>query len=221
AEFGEPPVPGAAIIIRDNGPSGKAAQPKALGDASSPEDGWNDFLLSIEGFAVINERGETIPMQSNYWGVTEPEEFNMRVDGPAVLEPVLSRSSAILAASVFCTVWDSVDQKRLGSASVALRISNFSPVTENTDGIYAFPAMSEGVYDLFVNATGYEQGILDIEVGPGELKSVVVPMNRLVRPDDGGNNGGGGGGCSCPETGGKSLEDLQGDLFLAGLTLLA
>ena len=152
-------------------------------------------------------------MQSNYWGTTDPEEFDERVDGPAVLEPVLAKSSAILASSVFCTVWDNVDQKRLTDASVQLKVSAFNPVTNNTEGIYAFPAIAEGQYSVLVNAPGYLRGSMNLNVAGGELKSVTIAMRREIPAEPGGL-------CPMPaEATARRLGEMRGDLFLAGLTL--
>src|SRR5690606_36426893 len=99
---------------------------------------------------------------------TIPEEFEARVEGPALVEPVLARSSAVLAASVFVTVWNETDQKRIGDAAIDLTISAFKSVTNNNDGIYAFPAISEGDYAITVNAPGFGSDTMNISVSGGE-----------------------------------------------------
>jgi hypothetical protein len=214
--FGDPPMLGAGIIIRDN--SGKSAHPesKSLGDETDPNSGWNDFLPSVEGFAVINERNEAIPMQNNYWGTDNPEEYMMKVQGQTVQEPVQFQSSAILASSVFCTVWDNIDQKRLNMADVALKVSNFAPLSENADGVYAFPVIAEGDYSLTVEATGYQRGLMNVSVGPGDVKSVTIAMRRQETPEEEEGNG-----CPMMSESGKTITDFKGDILLGGLTLLA
>lgn len=213
--FGSPPSRGCGIILRALVGSNVQGENQSLGDTTDPGTGWNDFLTSVEGLAVINERDTEILMQDNYWGFTEPEDFNMRVDGPAVLEPVLAQSSAVLAASIFCTVWNDTDQKRLGTAEIDLNISSFKSVTKNTDGVYAFPAISEGQYTIVVNAAGFQRKSVQVDVAGGELKSVTIAL----RASDAGE--GGGGGCPASANAAKAVSDYASDIFLGGLTMLA
>jgi hypothetical protein len=215
--FGEPPQPGAAIILRTTDEEPPAGENQSLGDTTDPSTGWNDFLRSVEGLAVINEREDTILMQDNYWGFTDPADFGGRVQGPAVLEPVLVQSSAILAASVFCTVWSETDQKRIGTAAIDLNISSFKSVRDNTDGVYAFPAISEGDYTIVVNAGGFRSESVDISVAGGELKSVTIPLRSMVA----GEGEGEGEGCPQPADAGKAITEHASDIFLGALTLLA
>jgi hypothetical protein len=169
---------------------------------------------------VINEREDTILMQDNYWGFTDPELFNQRVEGPAVLAPVLAQSSAILAASVFCTVWTDTDQKRIGSASIDLTVSTFKSVTDNVDGVYAFPAISEGQYDITVTAPGFGTKTVDIDVAGGELKSVTIALRAIQIGEGEGEGEGEDEGCFGPAED-KASSARAGDLSLGGLTLLA
>jgi len=215
-EFSDPPLPGAGIIIRDNRDKSLVYAQKSIGDVTDPNSGWNDFLLSIEGLAVINERNEDLTMQSNYWGTVDPAEFDLRVNGPAILEPVLAQSSAILASSVFCTVWDNVDQKRLTNGAVEMKISSFAPVSRNTEGVYVFPALGDGDYSVVVNAPGYLRGTASVDVGPGEVKSVTIAMRRATVVEDPPEDT----GCPLMSDSAKSLANLQGDLFLGSLTIL-
>lgn len=220
AEFGDPLRPGAGIIIRaydtDN------LSESSMGDVTDPGEGWNDFLASIEGFAVINEREEAVPMQSNYWGTIDPAEFPTRVSGAAVVLPVLAQSSAILASSVFCTVWDGTDQERIGSAALTLSISTFDDVTENDAGIYAFPVVAEGEYSLTIHAPGYASQQHEVVLGGGELKSFTIALQPLV---PGGNGSGGedvAKGCSFA-AGSRAQVDQRagGDLVLLAMVIAA
>jgi hypothetical protein len=220
AAFGEPLRPGAGIIIRpyDNPvPDGKS-----MGDETNPAEGWNDFLASIEGFAVINERDEVVTMQGNYWGTTNPEEFPNRVSGSAVVLPVLAQSSAVLASSIFCTVWDSTDQKRIGSAAITLAISSFNEVTGSADGVYAFPAVSEGTYSLIVNAPGYEQQEQELSLSGGELRSVTLALQRIAPGGIGSDGEEVSKGCALIDgSDAKNGQRAQGDVVLIAMVFAA
>ncbi len=216
AQFGEPASPGAGIIIRAN--NALDATIGTIGDQSDPENGWNDFLDTIEGFAVINERDESLIMQTNYWGVGEEGEVPARISGPAVFVPILSQSSAILAASLFCTVWDDTDQARIKSAGVMLTISPLNEVTNNIDGIYAFPAIGENQYTLTIRAPGYAEKSSTVEVRAGELLSLTIPMSAAAVEGEG--EGEGEAGCNASKylDGGASA-DSAASIFLIGLTV--
>lgn len=218
--FGDPPRPGAGIIIRAYDvfvPDGKS-----MGKETSPDEGWNDFLDTIEGFAVINERDEVMHMQGNYWGTTNPEEFPNRVSGSAVVLPVLAQSSAILASSIFCTVWDGSDQKRIGTAAITLAISSFDDVTESVDGIYAFPAVSEGSYSLIVSAPGYQPQEQELSLSGGELKSVTLALNPIAPGGNGSDGEEVSKGCALLNgTDAKNSQSAQGDVVLIAMVLAA
>ena len=175
--FGPDNLPGAAIFVRENGKDEPAS--RAIGDASDPANGWNDFLPSIEGFAVINERDEVIVMQDNYWGVTDTALFPTRVSGMADVLPILYHSSSVIASSFLCTIWDGNTQKRISSASVALNISPFDEVSDESDGVYAFPCIQDGEYNLVVDAAGYRQHTAPVTLRAGEVVSVSVALEAI------------------------------------------
>lgn len=220
AEFGDPARPGAGIIIRANDLS--TAGEKSMGNESEPNEGWNDFMASIEGFAVINQRDEVVPMQSNYWGTVDPAEFPNRVSGAAVVLPVLVQSSAVLASSLFCTVWDSSDQKRLGSAAISLSISAFDDVTQNQDGVYAFPVVSEGQYRVLIKAPGYDSQEREISLSGGELKSLTFALAPRVPGGSGSDGETISKGCALVKGSSTTADQgAQGDAGLMAIVLAA
>lgn len=180
--FGPDERLGVAIHIRDNGKDEEGS--RNIGDSSNPANGWNDFLPSIEGFAVINERDEAVIMQDNYWGVTDPSLFPTRVNGAAAVLPILLQRSAVLASTVFCTVWDDATQMRLKSAGVSLHVSPFGEVLANPDGVYAFPCIEGGNYEIAVRMTGYQGHAEAITIGAGELKSINVAMHAFPEGEE-------------------------------------
>lgn len=220
AAFGDPLRPGAGIIIRAY--DSLVPNEKSMGDETSPAEGWNDFMDTIEGFAVINERDEVMHMQGNYWGTTNPEEFPNRVSGSAVVLPVLAQSSALLASSIFCTVWDGTDQKRIGTAAITLAISSFDEITESTDGIYAIPVVSEGSYSLIVSAPGYEPQEQGLSLSGGELKSVTLALNPIAPGGSGSDGEEVSKGCALVDgSDAKYGRSAQGDVVLLGMVLAA
>jgi len=162
---------GPAIILRASGkaPSG------SLGDESDPTVGCNTFSITIEGPAVVNERGETVKMEQNDWGTNDPDEIAERLDGPGDYEPFLATGSGILAASLFCTVWDARTREPIENAAV--QAGTYGPITENVGGIYSFPAIPAGTYALLATAQDYEDNGQNVTALAGQLVSVVTPLN--------------------------------------------
>jgi hypothetical protein len=183
-----------------------------IGDAADPTVGYNQFNINtIAGPAVINERGTVLKMEKNDWKSNDGDTIGAAIVGPADFEPFLGAGSAILAAAVFCTVIDGATQERVTDASVQLAISAFGPVTQNADGVYGFPAVSDGSYTLTVNAEGFQTAVRSVFVKPQELVGVVVALGTPA-PDDGGCNGN-------QQT--AKLRDKAGDLLVAGMALAA
>ncbi|MBI2422402.1 MAG: right-handed parallel beta-helix repeat-containing protein [Candidatus Hydrogenedentes bacterium] len=170
----------AGIIIRAlpaEAPKAVGGAGKSLGEETSPESGWNRFLRTIEGPAVINERDEAVRMQNNYWGTGDEEEAAMRIEGESEFIPILfSIDSSILASSLFCTCWDAGTQKRVTNGRVSLAVSAFGPVSDNVDGVYAFPALPDGAYTASASANGYRLTSSTVTVNPGQIASVVLAM---------------------------------------------
>lgn len=217
--FGPEALPGAAIYIRENGKDEPAW--RSIGDASDPANGWNDFLPTIEGFAVINERDEAVVMQDNYWGVTDVALFPTRVNGAADVLPILYQSSSVIASTLLCTVWEEGTQKRVTTASIDLNISPFDAVRDNADGVYAFPCLAEGTYDIEVQVAGYQRRIAPVTLRSGEIASISVVMKPLA--DGSGPEGIANllpalAGCSVAS---DTATSFRGDAIVLVITLLA
>jgi len=164
------------IILRATTTTGEGA----LGDATDPRVGFNTFRNTIEGSAVLNERTETVAMEQNDWGTNDPVAIDAFIEGPADFEPFLAAGSAVLGASLFCTVWDADTQERITNATLQLVVSSFSPISENEDGVYAYPALQAGSYNIIVNAPGYPQKTQAVTVDAAKLASVIVPLGVSV-----------------------------------------
>ncbi len=194
-------IAGSAILLRA---TGKAAS-GALGDESDPTIGCNTFALSIEGPAVVNERTETVKMEQNDWGTNDPEEIAGRLDGPSDYEPFLATGGGVLAASLFCTVWDA--QTRAAILNAAVQAGTYGPVTENVNGVYSFPAIPAGSYALLTSAPDHAENNQIVLAQAGQMLSVVAPLE----PEGGeegeeGEEGEGEGEkpCGCPGNAGKT-----------------
>ncbi|MCF6287193.1 MAG: hypothetical protein L3K26_18720, partial [Candidatus Hydrogenedentes bacterium] len=118
--------------------------------------------------------------------------------------------------------FDDGDQKRLTAASVTLQGSGFAPMTENEAGVYAFPAVLPGAYDAICVNNGYVDVTVDVRVGAGEVKSIVVPMGVQVGGEGEGEGEGEGDkepGMTCAPTSPGGM-GLLGDLLVVAVVLL-
>ncbi|HPU98377.1 MAG TPA: hypothetical protein PLO53_10540, partial [Candidatus Hydrogenedentes bacterium] len=97
---------------------------------------------------VVNERTDTLYLQNNDWDVESESDAEKRVEsaGPVVIAPVVTPGSTLLANALFCTVVDAGTQEPITTASASLQVSAYRPVTENENGVYAFPAVPDGNY---------------------------------------------------------------------------
>ncbi|MBI1319110.1 MAG: hypothetical protein GC168_09200 [Candidatus Hydrogenedens sp.] len=179
---------------------------KSLGSATDANTGWNTFRNN-GAFNFVNEGGETIAVEFNDWGTNDAEAIANTISGPADIEPFLLAGQGVLAASLFVTVWDAVSQVTIDDASVSIAPGGYAPVTENVDGVYAYPALPSGTYSITVSASGYEDASTVVTAGDSELFSVTVPLGGT----------GGPGGCNCNQ-GGKSVP-AGGDVLTAAAAL--
>ncbi|MBI2432452.1 MAG: carboxypeptidase regulatory-like domain-containing protein, partial [Candidatus Hydrogenedentes bacterium] len=194
----------AGILVR--AAAGKGLAGKSLGDQSDPTSGWNTFQDNPT-LNVKNEGEVPITAEFNDWGTDSAEAIANSISGPSDFEPFLPAGKGILAASLFCTVWDDENQKRILNASVSLRPSGYPAVTENVEGLYAFPAIPSGTYDLSVESNGFTEATDSITLADSETLSITVPLN---------STGGGGGLFDCPNRKGTVA---PGDLAVLALVV--
>ncbi len=197
----------------------------SLGQVGDAQVGCNTFAVSIAGPAVVNERGGTLKMEQNDWGTNDANAIAARIEGPADFEPFLAMGGGILAGAVYCTVWDAATQAAVNNASVSL--GTYGPVTQSVRGVYAFPAVPQGLYTATAEAPGYQAYTQAVNVPPGQSASVLAALvpetEGAVEGQAEGENEGEGEGeppndcnCSNPQ---KTLPS-KSELFLGALTVL-
>lgn len=219
----------AAIYLHDNTPS--TAPSRSLGDATDPNSGWNRFNLTPpeDGRAIINERNLSVPAQHNDWGTDNPDEITDLIQGTADFQYFLSAGSGLLAASLYCTLWDAASQERVRNATVSLTPSVFAPVTVNQNGVYGFPSLTQGSYTVTIQAQNFAGAARAVSLASGQVLSISVPLNKTTPEGEGQEDGEGqlegegeGEGetwCGCPKSASGAFP--TGDAFVTGLALLA
>jgi MYXO-CTERM domain-containing protein len=187
-----------------------------LGLRTNPNSGFNRFDFPATGdlrsAAIVNERPETIMMEGNDWGTDDPDAIDALIDGPADFMPFLPAGSAILAGALFVTVWDAVDQAPVLDAAVSLQVSPYDDVTDNEAGVYPFAAVQEGQYTVTVISPDFAPVSTTVNVGAGEVKSIVVPLGGMMGKEEGG-------GCGCGPA--QSAGGARGDAIVVLLVLTA
>ena len=93
----------------------------------------------------------------------------------------------------------------------------------NTNGVYAFPALTDDLYDVTVTADGFSENESQAVVRGGELTGIVVPLTSVSAEGEGEGEGEGEtpGGCNCSQTNAKTGLPQSGDALLTGFTLLS
>ncbi|MBI2422282.1 MAG: DUF5011 domain-containing protein [Candidatus Hydrogenedentes bacterium] len=186
-----------------------------LGDENDPETGFNAFDFDPNGSAraIINNSGTTVGVRSNGWSTQDETEIDALIDGDGDFGNFFNLQSAILAASLFVTVWNGVDQERIVDAQVTLTPSAFSTITSNVDGVYAFPSVVGDTYSLSAVAPGFARRTMQVTVADGQLASVVLPLFEGAPPK--------GLFCGMPQNGGAAGTGDAAAVLLVLALLLA
>jgi hypothetical protein len=196
---------------------------KLFGDATDPNTGWNTIVAPAQGLAVVNETTVSVTMENNDWNVTSPAEISSVVQGNVDVEPFLAKSSAVLVAALYATVWDARNQARITNATATLSPSPYQPVTQNQNGVYAFSAISAGGYTVTVSAPNYQTAAQTVFVNEGELKNI----NFALTPVSGEGEGEGEPSppprprCCLRRNTNASLQTAGGDVLLTAFTIMA
>ncbi len=213
----------AAIVVETS--QRKAAGEAGMGARGSGVSGFNLF----EGYEssarlVVNRSGKTLRMEENEWGVEGEEEIAKYIENEGESEsdfvPYLPKSGAILAAAVYCVVTNSDGEERVDNAKTWLQIP-YGPVTENEDGVYAFPAVQgDQIYSAVAQAGALQDATASVNVAAGASVSITLAMREDSDGTEGEGEGEDPGGCrdSSKETtcgaGGASPSARADALFL-------
>ncbi|MBI1321131.1 MAG: DUF5011 domain-containing protein [Candidatus Hydrogenedens sp.] len=224
-------IPGAGIIVRCNDSEDHVVQ--VNGD--DPRWGFNTFLPTVTGPAVINECPVEMNMERVDWGfdLPTPDNIDAAIDGDVNFMNFLALGGAVFSSSLFCTVWDAADQSPIVNATIRLLPSSAASVTRNTNGVYAFEAIGAGSYTLDVTAPGFTASTRPLLLEGGALESVTValrsdgtnPEGEGEGPAEGEGEGEPGppgqcGGCNQAQK--EAAQGMaSGDPLVAGLGLLA
>lgn len=92
------------------------------------------------------------------------------------------QASAVLAASIFVTVWDPVSGNRVENCTVSINPGVSANVTDNLDGVYAFPLVVPGSYTITVTSPCYPAKSYSVYAGSGQIVSVPAPLPRYGLP---------------------------------------
>ena len=89
--------------------------------------------------------------------------------------------ACIFTPSLFVTVWDPVSGNPVENATVKLT-GMATGVTQNVDGVYAFPAVLPGSYTITVTSPCYPTRSQFVTVDCGQIESATVGLQRYALP---------------------------------------
>ena len=168
-----------AIVVRAQMSGEKAEGNGSLGEEGNANSGYNTFAATIDGYAVINERtDESLVMEINDWDTDDLTEIAGRIGGTGDVDfdPPLTKGAGIMAASVFCSVWNAADKSPIDNASVQLSPGAFNPVTQNSAGVYTFACVIPGDWTFTVSAPACTDASQSAHVEAAETKNLLFPM---------------------------------------------
>lgn len=180
-------ITGGAIVIHPyTGAKDGAQDGAALGDAGDLNSGYN-FFQEMEGYAVVNERPETVKAQRANWDTDDPEEIAQMVQGPVDTGYALPKSASLMPASVLCTVNDAASLAAVTNGSITLAPGAFLPVTANESGVYVLACVPAGSYTFSAAAQGYKSASQQTTLNDGEVHALAFALTvEEEEEDDGG-----------------------------------
>ena len=227
---------GDGIVVRA---TADTAAGTTLGQETDAASGFNTIdITTIDGFAVNNERSEGLVMQNNYWGTGNQTAIEDSISGEEdVFIPFLATANSVITSALYVNVINADTQAAVTNGAVDLlgTAFNFDPVTENTEGIYVYPAISAGTYTVQVTASGFVQATssVTIPITGGQQIVETIPMQvgtggggegEGEGEGEGGGNGGGGGGKSGSgcygDPGASGQSSALSELLLLGALVL-
>ncbi len=188
-----------------------------LGDAEDADTGYNTFE-NVEEKLVRNQDLNEAKAEANDWGVYRYEDIEAKMGGEVDFVPFLKEG--ILSASLACILVDK-NEAPVDTATVQITPVAMSPVTQNTDGVYLFPALSEGAYTLKATAPGYADASQTVNLGGAEVKTITMVLEGTggegEAPEEGESTQPA--GCFASKNARAGLPTAP-DLFVAALSLL-
>jgi len=179
-------ITGAAIYIHPYaGAKAETPDPAALGDAGDLNSGYN-FFQEVEGYAVVNERDETVKAQRANWNTDDPAEIAAMVQGSVDTGYALPKSASLMPASVLCTVTGAASQAAITNGSITLAPGAFLPVTANEEGVYVIACVPAGSYTFSAAAPGHKTATLQATLNDGEVTTLVFALAEEDEEEDGG-----------------------------------
>jgi hypothetical protein len=174
-----------AIFIREPEATNKAgANTPILGTLTDESTGLNSFE-GIGGKFIDNTSVSTTTAQMNYFGEgVNEDDIAAKMNGDVIYKPFVGKSLA--AGGIFCAVWDggSPNNAPIKNATVTLTPGNIV-VTENTTGVYSFPAIANGSYTVTAVAPNYYGATRNATVYNSGLVSLSMPLVPQVVEGEG------------------------------------
>ncbi|MBI3119227.1 MAG: hypothetical protein HYZ00_11100, partial [Candidatus Hydrogenedentes bacterium] len=143
-----------------------------VGDFDTAEtSGFNSFR-DVSGLYVQNNNPDETLAEINDWGVYTEEEIAAKIAGSGAVDFVPFIGKSILSSTLVAGVFDALTEAPIPvernpvAALDAAQDGSYDPASE----LHLFPTLVEGNYELTATATGYEPGVLEVEVSGGSIQ---------------------------------------------------
>lgn len=112
---------------------------------------------------------DSLPIRIIDFSYSDAEGYTPRHTDPAA--PKGYGQSLGQAAALFCTLMDKDALTPLTNGTISIAPPQHSPVSNNTNGVYAMPALDGGDYTITASASNYNNTIQNFYIGKGETVS--------------------------------------------------
>ncbi len=127
--------------------------------------------IALAQFSLRNPEwdSEALPVRVTDFSYNDAQGYTPRHTDPAA--PKGYGQSLGQAAALFCTIMDADTLTPILDATISIQPAQHSPVSNNTNGVYAMPALDGGSYTLTATSALYNAAVQNLYIGKGETVS--------------------------------------------------
>jgi len=156
---------------------------KISSTGQEPVDATMATEIALVTFSLLNSEwdSEALPVRIADFSYNDKEGYTPRHTDPAA--PKGYGQSLGQAAALFCTLMDADTLQPITNATLSIQPPAHSPVSNNTNGVYAMPALDGGAYTVTAVSPTHTDSVQNLYIGKGETVSrelylVSIPVSE-------------------------------------------